>query len=306
MKSVPWGPHYGVKLTLNINFGAAVSRQQIGKISKRSRHSTNALQGQSTQCTEEADPALGNEARRNCVFEGKKPRCQDGQEDTQAACSQYARAATTQYWVKVGRTCQTPLSGEFATFRVEPVLGETFMPLGCVILEGGGKAELRTWKAFGHWVNTIRKASPKSVIPEHALYAAKKIVICIQGGDTLSKKVMEDLSSEERRSVVDESSSIVLSLLKHECVSVQCQMLSEPVRRLSESALQKGLECSRRATHKWLCQALKGGAGPVHRWCGKEDAFRELPLVIRDSEGNFRAQPQCVAELYAHEWKRDW
>ena len=89
---------------------------------------------------------------------------------------------------------QIPLSDKFATFRMKPVLGETFMPLG------------------GQWVNTIRKASPNSVTPEHALYAAWKIVNFIQGGDTLSKKVMEDLSSEERRSVVDESSSIVLSL----------------------------------------------------------------------------------------------
>ena len=68
------------------------------------------------------------------------------------------------------------------------------MPLGCVILEGGGNAELRSWKAFGHWVNTIRRAPP-----ELALYTARQIVNFIQGGDTLSKKVMEDLSSEERR-----------------------------------------------------------------------------------------------------------
>ena len=66
------------------------------------------------------------------------------------------------------------------------------MLLGCVILEGGGNAELRTWKAFGEWINKIHKASQKSVIPAHALYAASKIVIFIQGGDTLSKKVMED------------------------------------------------------------------------------------------------------------------
>ena len=180
------------------------------------------------------------------------------------------------------------------------------MPLGCVILEGGGNAELRAWKAFGEWVNTIRKASPKSAIPARALYAARKIVTFIQGGDTFSKKVMEDLSSAERKSFVDESSSIVPSLLKRECVGANCQMLSERVRGLSERALQKGLDCSRRAKHKWLSQALKGGAGPAHRWCGKEDALPEPPLVVRDSQGNFTADPQCEAELYAHEWKREW
>ena len=77
VRSVPWGPHCGVKLVLNINFESVVSRQLTGKISKRSRHNTSALQGQNAHRTEEA--------------EGKKPRCQDGQEDTQA-CSQYASA----------------------------------------------------------------------------------------------------------------------------------------------------------------------------------------------------------------------
>ena len=223
-----------------------MSRQLIGKISKRNRHNTNALQGQRTQYTEVAEPALRNEARLSCEFEGNKPRCQDGQEDTQAVCSQYARAcgfleeadelghdlgtwsdATTPYWVQVGRMCQIPLSGKFATFRMMHVLGETFMPLGCVILEGGGSAELRAWKAFGQCVNTIRKASPKPDIPEHALYAARKIVIFSQGGDSFGKKLMEDSSPEERRSVVDESSSIVLSLVKLECVGAQCQLLSD-------------------------------------------------------------------------------
>ena len=89
--------------------------------------------------------------------------------------------------------CQIPLSGKFAPCRMKPVLGETCMPLVCVILEGGGNAELRAWKAFGQRVNTIRKASQKSVTPEHALCAARKNVTFIQGGDTLSEKVMKDL-----------------------------------------------------------------------------------------------------------------
>ena len=56
------------------------------------------------------------------------------------------------------------------------VLGETLMPLGCVILEGGVNTELRAWKTFGQWVNTIRKAIPKPVTPEHALYATRKML----------------------------------------------------------------------------------------------------------------------------------
>ena len=165
------------------------------------------------------------------------------------------------------------------------------MPLGCVILEGGGNAELRAGKAFGQKVTTIRKASRKSVLPEHALYAVRKIVSFIQGGDTLNKKVVEDLRSAEHKSVSDESSSIVVSLLKRECVGAHCQLLSERVRRPSVRELQKGLECSRRATHKWLSQALKGGAGTAHKWSWKEDA---------------RQTGNVWAELYAHEWQREW
>ena len=179
------------------------------------------------------------------------------------------------------------------------------MPLGCVILEGGGNAEPRAWKAFGRWSIRSAKRPLKPVTPEHALYAASKIVIFIQGGDTIGKKVMEDMSSEERRSVVDEGSSIVFSLLKRECVGAQCQMLSNECGDCLSVRSEKGLECSRRATHKWLCQALKGGAGPAHRWCGKEDALPDLPLAIRDRQGNFTADPQCFAELYAQESNED-
>ena len=53
------------------------------------------------------------------------------------------------------------------------------------------------------------QSEKKSVTPEHALCAARKIVTFIQGADTLSEKVREDLSSEERRSVVEKTSSMV-------------------------------------------------------------------------------------------------
>ena len=174
--------------------------------------------------------------------------------------------------------------------------------LGCRAAKGRGSEEREGGVGDG---GAACRASPNSVLPKHALHAATKIVTFSQGGHTLSKKVMEDLRSEERRSVVEESSSMVLSLQKREGVGAHRKALSERVRRLSDCALQIGLECSRRATHKWLSQALKGGAGPAHRWCGKEDALAELPLVIRNSQGNFTADPQCVAERYAHEWKRE-
>ena len=46
-------------------------------------------------------------------------------------------------------------------------------------------------------------------------------------------------------------------------------MPSGRVRRLSERALQKGLECR--------------GAGPAHRWCGKEDARCWLSETVKET-----------------------
>ena len=52
--------------------------------------------------------------------------------------------------------------------------------------------------------------------------------------------------------------------------------------------------------------AVKGGAGPAHRWCAREEALPDVPLVIRDSQGVIKAYPQCVAEHHAQEWRREW
>ena len=204
--------------------------------------------------------------------------------------------ATAQHWASSGTEKQTPLSSKFVTFRMKPVLDETFMPLGCVIPEGGGNAELRAWKAVGQWINTIRRASTVSKLPEHALYATKKIVMFTQSSDSFSTQVMNDLRQDECRSLVDECTLEVLSLLKQLRVDAQCHSLLERGRRWADRALQKGLQISRRATHQWVSQALKDGAGPAHRWCGKGDALAELPLVVRDNDGHFTADPQCVAE----------
>ena len=38
VKSELWGPHYGVRITLNIDFESVVSKQLMGKISKRRNH----------------------------------------------------------------------------------------------------------------------------------------------------------------------------------------------------------------------------------------------------------------------------
>ena len=326
IKSVPWGPHFGVKLVLNIDFESVLSRQLIGKISKRNHCKGGATQeGSDAILSEEADPSLWEAARLKCRFEGRKPRCSLGQETAEEACSRYASAvgtleesnelghaletwsdATARYWASSGKEGQTTLSGKFAKFRMKPVLGETVMPLGCVILEGGGNAELRAWKAFGQWINIIRGALPATDPPEHARYAARKIVNFIQGNDTLSMKLLDDLGATERWSLVEECTLLVVSFLKREVSEAQCCMLTERVRRFAERALQKGLEYSRRATHKWLSQALKGGAGPAHRWCGKEDALSDLPLIIRDQQGHFTADPQSVAEHYAKEWQSEW
>ena len=147
--------------------------------------------------------------------------------------------------------------------------------------------------------NTIRKAPPKPVTPEHALYAARKIVIFIQGGDTLGKKALEDLSTVERKSVVEEGSSIVLSFLKRECVNAQWQMLSERVRRLAERALQKKAGMQQTCNAQMAVPSIEKVVMQVHTTGGGRKRTHFL-------SSNFTADPQCVAELYAQEWKREW
>ena len=160
-----------------------------------------------------------------------------------------------------------------------------------------------SWKAFGQWVNIIRKASPKTPSPEHALYAARNIVAFIQGTATPSKKVMGELSSEERISVVEKSSALVLSLLKCDGDCGIGQSLSERVRRLSERAPQQGLECSRQALHKWQAMHRKEVLISSPMVCERRCPLR-FAVGHQGQSRRFTADPQCVAEHYAQEWKR--
>ena len=131
-----------------------------------------------------------------------------------------------------------------------------------------------------HHSQSVPKISPSQT----RIVRCKKIVNFNQDGDTLNKKVMEDLSSEERRSVVEESSSMVLSLLKREGVGAHCQALSERV---------------------WLSQALKRGqaqpTGGVRKRM-RSPSYRWLSGTSKDISRLTRS----VAEHYAREWKREW
>ena len=58
-------------------------------------------------------------------------------------------------------------------------------------------------------------------------------------------------------------------------------------------------------TPEGTCMWLEGGAGGARRWCGKEDVLPNLSSVIKNSQGEFSAEPQVVAEHHATGWKRD-
>ena len=64
----------------------------------------------------------------------------------------------------------------------------------------------------------------------------------------------------------EESSTLVLSLLKREGDGGDAQSLSERVRRLSERALQKGLECSSTTQMAEPSTAEKKMHSPTYRW----------------------------------------
>ena len=120
--------------------------------------------------------------------------------------------ATTQHLVKVGRMSQIPLTGTFATFRMKHVLDIH----AAWTRHSGGYRQCRIEimeisRPLGqHHSQSVTQISPSRT----RILRCKKFVASIQGGDALSKKVMEDLSSAEHKSVVDESSSIVLSLFE--------------------------------------------------------------------------------------------
>ena len=144
VKSVPWSAHYGVRITLNTDFESVVVLHLMGAYSKRRNHDAEALHDSQVSDRPVADnSARSKEARRSCVFAGRQPRCQDGQEVAKMACSQCANAVgvletwsdtAAQCWAGVGRQGRIPLTGGVATFRLKPVLGTTRMPMNCVIL----------------------------------------------------------------------------------------------------------------------------------------------------------------------------
>ena len=66
IKSVPWGPHYGVQLVLNIDFESVLSRQHVGKIRRRNHHKVGAtLEGSDADLLYEADPSLWKQQDSN-------------------------------------------------------------------------------------------------------------------------------------------------------------------------------------------------------------------------------------------------
>ena len=64
--------------------------------------------------------------------------------------------------------------------------------------------------------------------PEHALFATRKIIFT-QGSESLAKKVMTDLSSEDRGCVLEESYNLVLASLRGEETNNRGQLLAARV-----------------------------------------------------------------------------
>ena len=128
LKSVHWGAHYGVRITLNADFKSVVVFQLTGAYNKRRNHDVKSLHdSQVSHRTKGDDSARWEEGRRSCVFVGRQLRCQDGQEVAKMACSQCANAVgfleeanelghaletwsdtAARYWAGVGRQGRVP------------------------------------------------------------------------------------------------------------------------------------------------------------------------------------------------------
>ena len=91
--------------------------------------------GQEPDQSVEADPTLWDEARRKCVFDGKKAALSRRAGKRHGGMFPIRKRSwfpgrgrrvgprfgdtTTQFWVSVGRKSQIFLSGKFATFRMK-------------------------------------------------------------------------------------------------------------------------------------------------------------------------------------------
>ena len=109
VKSVLWGPHYRVRLVLNIDSnrwspGSSWWKSANEVITARMHSKKDRRRTKLRKPTQHFE----DEARLKCVFEGKKPRCQDGQEVAEAACSQCASAVGFQEEaVELGHALET-------------------------------------------------------------------------------------------------------------------------------------------------------------------------------------------------------
>ena len=145
----------GVRSMVNMDFDSVVARQLIGPSTNGETMTWKHLATVNfLPCLTRGFGTLGGSKTQMC-FNWKAAPCRDGQEAARNAWLPLGYAletwsdAAAQYWATAERQGRSLLTGGLATFHLRPVLGETRMPMACVILAGGSNTELRSWKAFG-------------------------------------------------------------------------------------------------------------------------------------------------------------
>ena len=172
--------------------------------------------------------------------------------------------------------------------------------------------ETKLWRTVGNWLKFLSKVKIKQsndslhLFPEHAGYAAKRLLQFVHGIDGSEKHTLEQLDSEERGKLQCDIQNIVLLYMQG--IRPDTSDVRLAVEEFATKALNKGKAKCKERLHNWLGRALnlKNGAGLAHKWANQPNAPPALQLVVLKSNGDFIVDPSEVAEHHVRPWETEW
>ena len=139
LRTVRWSPHYGVCITLNIDYTAQgetlnTGVRHTGKVRTHlagKRHHAGAF-------STEANPAVILDRKTPAARAPNRQTWLLEEAETLGHASETWSVATALYRVREGRKVDIARTGSFPIFRMKPVFRDRRMSLDSAILKGGG------------------------------------------------------------------------------------------------------------------------------------------------------------------------
>ncbi len=166
------------------------------------------------------------------------------------------------------------------------------------------------WKTVSNWLKVLSKVKTKQsnsnfhLFPEHASYAAKRLLSFAHGSDSSEKHTLEQLDQGERGKLQNDIQEIILLYMQG--IKPNTTDTLQLVEGFAARALNKGKAKCKERLHTWLDKALKNGAGLAHKWANQPNALPPLQLVIPKGNGNFIVEPSEVTEHHVKPWVKEW